>query len=424
MSHLINHARQGFGPCRVLGIIAEYNPFHNGHLYHMRASKETTGAERVVVVMSGNFVQRGEPALCDKFARTRMALEGGADAVIELPTLFAASAAGDFADAAVTLLERTGVVNCLCFGSESGNLADIEAARDLLDEDAGFGKRLRGALGNGASFPAAFGAAAKGAEDGAAAGNAGGGVPAEGADGGVPGSSVFDGPNGTLGALYLNALKKLGSGIAPYTVKRGDYASASEIRKTAGSGRLAEAADALPPFAYEILSRYGGRFPALEDYSMIFQYLVKTGGEGYLKGILGMDEGLHNRFTRFAGERAGLAGILAGAKTRRYTYTRLQRAALHAVLGIKKDDAARFKALGGPQYIRVLGFRRERAALVGEIGRKAGLPVIVNMKNARKRLGTAGVEMLETEIRMTDIYNLALGAFAGGEEYRRGPVIL
>lgn len=385
----------------VLGIVAEYNPFHNGHLFHLREAVRLSGAEHVVAVMSGNFVQRGEPALCDKYARTLMALKGGADVVIELPTLFAASAAGDFAEAAVTLLEKTGIVDCMCFGSEGGNLAEIEAARDLLDEGDAFKERLRNFLGKGKAYPAAFGAAAKNAAYG-----------------------VFDGPNGTLGALYLHALKKLNSKIVPYTIKRGGFASASELRKTAARGGIAEIAGAVPPFTYEILSNYGGKFVTLADFSLIFQYLAKTLDNGRLQEILGMDEGLHNRFIRFAGEYSGLEEILAGLKTKRYTYTRLQRAALHAVLGITKSDAARYKALGGPQYIRVLGFRREKAGLLREIERKASLPMIVNLKNAKSRLNSPALEMLESEIRMTDIYNLARGAAGKGAEYRVGPVIV
>ena len=382
----------------VLGIIAEYNPFHSGHLFHLRESVRLTGAAHVAAVMSGNFVQRGEPALCDKHARTLMALKGGADAVIELPTLFAASAAGDFAEAAVTLLEKAGIVDCLCFGSENGGLAEIETARDMLDEKPGFSERLKTSLGTGASYPAAFGAAARSG-----------------------GSDVFGGPNGTLGALYLRALQKLNSNITPCTVKRGDFASASAVRRAARGG--AGIAGAVPPFAREILSGYG-KFPSLNDYSLIFQYLVKTQGRGWLSGVLGMDEGLENRFARAAGENAGLDEILAAVKTKRYTRTRLQRAALHAVLGITKADAARYKALGGPQYIRVLGFRREKAFLLREIERRAGLPMVVNLKNARTVLNGPALEMLENEIRYTDIYNLARGAAGKGAEYRIGPVIV
>lgn len=193
---------------KVVGIVAEYNPFHNGHRYHIEEARKCTGADFVVVVMSGDFVQRGEPAVIDKYHRTEMALSQGADLVLELPAAFACASAEYFATGAVSLLHALGCVDTLCFGSECGHLDLLEEIADLfIQEPSEYKEYLKTALKSGYSFPAARDEALKEyfAEDLVKTAQI---------------ASVLSAPNNILGIEYIKALKVLGSSIRPVTITR------------------------------------------------------------------------------------------------------------------------------------------------------------------------------------------------------------
>jgi len=362
---------------KALGIIVEYNPLHTGHRGHLAKSKEISGCDTIIAVMSGNYVQRGEPAIFDKWKRTKMALEAGVDLVIELPLYYAAASAGYFAQGAVSLLEKSGIVDCLCFGSESGDIETLaHCAQVIFTEDEDFKERLNGYLKQGLSYPSAR---AKAAE-----------------------IALPDTPNNVLGIEYLKALTILNSQIKPYTVPRSP-GTAKEIREAlkrnkAGTGNEAS-----------------GNLADLDNLSPIFHYILRTHSPKALQSYIDVSEGLENRLIKYAEDNRHISDIIAAAKTKRYTYLRLQRAVLHMILGMTKANLAAYESAGGPQYIRVLGFNSKRPELLGLLEKHAALPVIVNLKKAD--LPPLATQMLDEEIRSTKIYSLAFSDHTYFNEY-------
>jgi predicted nucleotidyltransferase len=370
---------------QAIGVIVEYNPFHYGHWLHLNEAKKMSNRDKVICLMSGNFVQRGEPAICDKWRRTEMALKHGADIVIELPVYYAVSAAAYFASAGVKLLAATGLVDYICFGSECGCLEPIEQAGRLLASEPGsFTVMLKKTLKRGLSYPAARAIAFKDAMPHAPEG-------------------LFDKPNNILGIEYCKAIHSNDSQIIPLTYKRDDLIpSAGIIRKALRSG---EAYD-IPERASAIL---GEAFSAnetadLHAYGDIVRYLLTR---DIPISTPDMTDDLLNRFRYFAPHCRKLSDLLSEVKTKRYTFTRLQRAVLHMVLGITADGFAAFESAGGPQYIRVLGFKKESVGLLGELTRRAALPVIINPAKARPSLSPLGLRMLNKEAESSSLYALA-----------------
>lgn len=403
----------------TVGIIAEYNPLHNGHVHHFREAKRLSGASRSIVVMSGPFTQRGEPAAVSKRARTEMALLMGADLVIELPVAYAVQPAEWFAFGAVALLEATGVVDSLCFGSESGSPSQLlPLARFLAEESGPLQGEIRRRLALGESFPAAYSAAAalawrdrleEGGPDGVVAGAEG---PAEGpadrtagpadmsgagAGSASPmnGSGLEDllrGPNNSLGLHYLIALRRLGSGIVPLTVPRlgagfheplrsgTSIASATALRGLLREGGSLEGY--MPEDSLSILrhEQEEGRGPLdWESFRSPLLHLLSTRSAAELGGLLDVGEGLENRLLRIVPEleRFTVDGLLSALKSKRYTRTRLQRMLLHILLNHGKEEFSPGALSKGPGYIRVLGFRESGRILLKKMKQSASLPVII-----------------------------------------------
>ncbi|MBY9078445.1 nucleotidyltransferase family protein [Paenibacillus sp. HN-1] len=377
----------------TVGIIAEYNPLHNGHVHHFREAKRLSGADRAVVVMSGPFTQRGEPALISKRARTEMALRMGADLVLELPVGYALQPAEWFAYGSAALLEASGVVDSLIFGSEAGSLSELlPLSRLLADESSLLQGELRRRLALGEPFPAAYSAAAALAfrreDEGAPETDAASpGLSGEAAE------SLLRGPNNSLGLHYLIALRRLGSGIQPLTVPRlgagfhdpaapgTTIASATAIRGLLQEG--SSPADYMPDYALAILrrEREAGRGPLdWDSFRGTLLHLLLTTSPEELSLLQGVDEGLEYRLAKvLAGlEVFSVGGLLAGLKSKRYTYTRLQRMLAHILLGHRKEEYAPDKLAQGPGYIRVLGFRSSGRELLKQMKRKASLPVVTS----------------------------------------------
>ena len=250
-----------FQHCKTVGIIAEYNPFHNGHAYQIREVRKQSGADYIIIVMSGDFVQRGRPALLDKYARARLALLGGADLVLELPCAAASGSAARFAQEAVRILDRLGVVQELWFGSEAGELAPLlEAAAVLAEEPPHFRNALRQSLRQGNSYPLARQKA----------------LEACSADGEkLAAPELLCLPNNILGIEYCTALKRLRSSVLPRTLKRvgsgyhdrqasGSFASASALRLAVKTGNPEEAERQMPPEVFSAFSRLLSREGWLE----------------------------------------------------------------------------------------------------------------------------------------------------------------
>lgn len=414
---------------RTVGIIVEYNPLHNGHLYHLEQSLRATDAEAVVAVMSGHFLQRGEPALMDKWARTETALRSGCDLVIELPAVYATSAAEWFAYGAAALLDATGVVDALCFGSESGEIGPLRRiAAALAAEPPAFRRLLSESLAGGANYPAAYSAAvrrflaAHGDEEAAA--------------------YPLELPNNTLGLHYLIALERLGSAIEPCTIRRekagyadtsvtdGAIASATALRKLLREAGGTEAlAGYVPHATLAILNREreAGR-AAPEGWRQferqLFHQLVRSGA-AELAGFRDVGEGLEHRIKQALPKLPALSfeALIDAVKTKRYTRTRLQRAFTAILLGLRKDDWHPAALAGGLQYIRVLGFTAKGRSLLKRMRSSSKLPVLLSAADG-ERLRS---RYLELDTQASAVYALGLGASSPRallRDYYEAPIIV
>ena len=379
------------------GIVAEYNPFHRGHAWHIAETRRRLGGDApVVCVMSGHWVQRGECALADKWLRAALALDRGADLVVELPTPWAMASAESFARGAVSLLAATGVVDVLSFGSETGELAPLEDAAAALD-GPGYPERLRAALGRGLSFPAARQEAA--------------------------GAACLSAPNNNLGVEYLRSLRALGSTIRPLTVPRqgvghdgpaaGGFASASELRRLLRAGRGEEAA----PY---LTAPWSGELADMQHIERAVLSRLRTMGEGDWAALPdgGGAEGLPSRLAKAAREAVSLEDFYTRAKTRRYPHARLRRLALAAFLDLRAAERP-----AAPPYVRVLGLGGRGRALLRKMKDTCPLPVIVKPAQARELDGPART-LFESEARYTDLYGLCFPAPRPcGAEWIHSPVV-
>lgn len=382
-------------------IIAEYNPFHKGHKYHIGQTRKITGCDNIIAVMSGNFVQRGEPAFTDKMTRTRCALLNGVDMVVELPVEYATSSADIFAQGAVDIIKAMGIAHSISFGSEAGNTEVFAKLMDILHEEPkGYKYELKYYLDQGLSYPLARQHAL----------SAFLAIPFENLD-------FLSLPNNILALEYMLALR--GSDIVPFTVERktsqynstmltGEISSSTAIKHAIEKGNLSEAISSVPDNCADIISSIT-RLPSLDDYSDIFHYIIRTVSAKELSETADITEGIENRIiSEAAGDKLSI--IAEKVKTKRYTHSKIQRGLLHIILGITKEQQAT-----PPSYIRVLGVRKDKIQLLSELTEKAALPVITNVKDSEK--------LLANEIRATDIYNIPLG-IPKGMEYREGMVIL
>lgn len=384
----------------VAGIVAEYNPFHLGHAFHLARTREALGPDSAAVcVMSGHWVQRGDCAAADKWTRAALALAGGADLVIELPTPWAMASAESFAQGGVGLLAATGVVDVLSFGSEDGDLSPLQAAAAALDQPD-YPQKLRDALSRGLSFPAARQLAA--------------------------GCDCLSTPNNNLGVEYLRALNALGSSITPMTVARrgaghdsaehlDGFASASHIRALLRDGRRAEAAPLLPAGSLEALGEPASLTWAERAVLARLRTMAEADWAALPDG--GEAEGLPARLVRAAREARTLEEFYTLAKTKRYTHARLRRLAVGAFLGLKKED--RLPAI---PYVRVLGFNERGQTLLKRMKKSASLPVLTKPAQARDLDGPARA-LFEAESRYTDLYGLCFPTPRPcGLEYTTSPV--
>ena len=374
---------------KTVGIIAEYNPLHNGHQYQIREARRTLGADFVVIAMSGDFVQRGEPAIYDKYTRTRMALNAGADLVLEIPSCFATGSAEDFASCGVALLSRLGVVDFLCFGSECGEVEPLmHAAKILADELDSYKNILKNSLAGGKSFPAARSAALVGVLGDTAFC----GMSAANWD------ALLSSPNNILGMEYCKALIRQNSQMQPVTILRrgagyhdteifsdsASFASASAIRKALAEGDSESAQKQLPFGCGEtnIPPVFADDISELLNYRLLELY--HSGAA--LTDFSDVSKELADRLERQLLDFDSFTGRIQALKTRQYTYTRISRALLHILLGIRDDDMQTFRADGYAGYARVLGFKKSAVPLLSEIKAKSEIPLISKVANAGKIL--------------------------------------
>ncbi|WP_294514827.1 nucleotidyltransferase family protein [uncultured Intestinimonas sp.] len=384
----------------VAGIIAEYNPFHRGHDWQIDETRRTLGADTAVVcAMSGHWVQRGECAVTDKWTRAAMALRGGADLILELPTPWACASAETFARGGVGVLSATGVVDTLSFGSESGELEGLRRAAECLDSED-YRTALRGFLDQGLPFAVCRHRAAEellGAE----------------------GASRLENPNDNLGVEYLRALPpEMGALTVRRVGARHDgapaegFASASTLRAWLRQGKIARAEGYLTEC-------WQGDIASMEWCERWALARLRTMSLAEAEALPDSGEGLAARLLE-AGRRAGsLEEVYNLAKTKRYAHARVRRLTAWAMLGLTAADRP-----SKIPYLKVLGFTDRGREVLREMRKRASIPVITKPAHA-KALPGAGEKLAGLEARCTDLYGLCFARpWPGGVEWRTGPVVL
>lgn len=397
---------------KIGGIIAEYNPFHNGHKYQLQKSVETGELTHTVAVMSSNYVQRGEAAIVSKWARAEMAVKNGVDLVIELPTLWSSSYAQRFALGAVSLLDALGCVNVLSFGSEIGNIDELIACKNAINSDE-VKERLKENLDLGLGFATARAEALRS----------------------VCGNRFFDileGANNTLGIEYLNALDTLGSDIVPMTIRRkgaahdsimrsDNFASASEIRRMIRENNR-EWEMYVPQSVADIYRREASeeKAPCLNEkleFSILCCMRQLSAEDIGLSPDV--SEGIEYRIHDAALKARTLDELYSLAKTKRYSHARIRRIVLHAFMGFTKDD---YK--GNPPYIHVLAMNDKGKEILKEAKEKAKLPIVTKASDFDE-LDEYGKHVFSLEDMCTDVFSLSSPAILPcGREKTSGIIVL
>ena len=399
---------------KTVGIIAEYNPFHNGHAYQLAAAKKMTGADYCIVVMSGNFVQRGTPAIMSKYLRTESALRNGADLVLELPVYYSTGSAEYFASGAVALLDKLGVTDTLCFGSECGDIETLSALSEaLLTETPKFKRTLQQLMKQGASYPQARNHALS--------------VTAPHLTGALP---VLQSPNNILGLEYIKAIKKRKSNIQPYTLSRtgGGYHSASLETSYSSALAIRESIrqrqdiryieDQIPSSVYAMMKEAFRRtFPILpDDLSVLLPYKLLSEREHDYISYLDVDTAFSDRLTRMLPAYTDYTSFCELLKTKNMTHTRVARNLLHILLGIYQTDMDSFCKEDYVYYARMLGFRKEAEPLLSAVKERSAIPLLSKLADADNIINhNNGSKMLDADIRAGHIYSLLIQQKYGGK---------
>ncbi len=390
---------------RVCAVICEYNPFHLGHAYHLRAAREASGADYVLCLMSGALTQRGAFARHDKWLRARAALENGADVVLELPARFACSPAPDFAG--VALLAALGVVTHLSFGCEPSALPLLSAAASLFkSESPDFSAALQRSLADGLPYPRARALAAEQLAE----------IPAD----------LLAQPNAALALEYLQALPETlvpvpiarrGSGYHDASLSA--LSSATAVRAALARGGLTAALTAVPSPEALRAAEESGFVHEEEALTQALLYRLRTASPAELAALYGMDEGLENRFIAAAQTCSTRETLLDCVKTRRYTRARLSRLCAYALLNLTRDFAQTHRA---PDYARVLGFRKSAAPLLKTINQRSSIPLITKAANFDRSNPLFALDVLAQDLWSLGVSNPSLRA--SGRDFTTSPAIL
>lgn len=385
----------------ITGIIAEYNPFHNGHKYHLEETRRITGADYVIAIISGDFMQRGTPAVIDKHTRAKMVLQNGADLVLELPLCYATGSAEFFAHGAVTLLNRLGAVDSLCFGSECGTVSVLSDIADLLvQEPENYRHMLQKELRAGHSFPKARSFALRSC---------------------LPDTeeykTVLSSPNNILGIEYLKSLLKNNSHITPYTIKRmgsgyhdtqldASAPSASAIRShlfQKGNNAIREH---VPDTVYDLLCHHYNRSFPIEsnDFSSLLHYRLLLQAPDGFTDYMDINADLSDKIIKNLYHYEDFEQFCGLLKSKDMTYSRLSRSLIHILLDITNRQMQEWQ----PEtiyYARILGFRKSAAPLFGILKANTSVPLISKLADAASYLTPTGLAMLEKDIQAAHIYD-------------------
>ncbi|MBQ8348874.1 MAG: nucleotidyltransferase family protein [Ruminococcus sp.] len=396
---------------KISGIICEYNPFHNGHLHHIRETRKN-GATHIVAVMSGNFVQRGDTAIMDKLDRARLAVRSGADLVIELPVQYCLSSAENFAAGAVFLLDSLGVVEELSFGSECGDTSKLEKALETIEITAMVHHDdIRQIMEKGYTYPRALNSVINGIEPEIA--------------------EIISSPNNLLAIEYMRALKKYASIMKPFTIKRvsvphdgaaaeNGYASASYIRDKIASGYSADSIGAYTTSLWtEAIAGAvrNGEIASLSRLERVLLYKLRSTSVDEIAEISDVGQGLENRIygARMSGS---LDELLFTVKTKRYTMSRIRRIMLSLLIGITKDDMKKL-----PPYGRILAFNERGKEILAKAKHMTAIPYASSIARL-SQLNETAERFAELEIRASDVYGLALETVNSAQKDYRAKIMI
>ncbi|MGH2317390.1 nucleotidyltransferase [Planococcus sp. SE5232] len=395
---------------KAVGVIVEYNPFHNGHLHHAQQARAESGADLVVAVMSGQFLQRGEPAFADKWTRTQMALDAGIDLVIELPYVYATAQASDFAKGGIALLDAIGC-SSFCFGSEQGSIAPFLKSRQLLTErSAEYQHLIHEAVQTGISYPKALN-------------NAYLSLTGSGA-----GFADLTQPNNILGFHYLEAAQKLGSSMKPLTIQRigANYhdpiraglpiASATGIREAFFKGEsVDELSSYMPESSIQSLKNMEqeyGTFGSWEQFYPLLRFTVLREGPDNLKHFAEITEGIENLIYQSAKTANDFESFISLVKSKRFTRTRIQRMLTHIYTGFTWQLLRSFES---PGYIRLLGMSAAGRSYLNETKKNIKLPLV-------SRAAELHDEMGKLDIHATAMYLQGMGSADLKKEFTTPPI--
>lgn len=405
---------------KISGIIVEYNPLHNGHLYHINKTKEITNCDGLIAVMSGNFNQRGIPSVIDKWNKTKTALDCGIDLVVELPTIYSLSSAEFFSFGAVSLLHNLGIVDSICFGSECGNINTLlDISSTLIDEPLEFRISLKNYLNKGLVFPKARSLAlwdyfnSKNynyiTQDKL--------------------SETLNSSNNILGVEYLKTLKKLDSSIHPYTIKREGssynsdilnelFSSATSIRKfLKSSENIITLYNHIPHSVYELLlnlknSNYNFAF----DFMILpyIKYLNATSPINTLSLIPDANEGLHNKLRKNLFLNLSYEDLINSCKSKRYTFTRISRILCQYFIGFQNYNSLELRNLSCP-YARILGFNSNGLRILKSLKSNSNIPIYTKLP---KNLN----DTLSLDIKSTQAYSIINSSINYNDDYLVSPI--
>ncbi|MDS0524926.1 nucleotidyltransferase [Clostridium sp. SHJSY1] len=398
----------------ITGIITEYNPFHLGHQHHLEMAKKDTNCDGVICIMSGNFMQRGIPAITDKWTRAKMAVENGTDLVIELPLVYSISSAESFAEGAVKILNKTGVVKHIYFGSEHGKIEQLnQIASTLLNEPDKFKSVLKQELNRGLPFHTARSMALREFLSG------------------IPCDEIISNSNNILAIEYIKALKKINSSIIPKTLKRAgsnyndteiktDYPSATSIRAFLNTTNdLSKLKTSLPKASYKALENIVNNNCKLVSENDIFPFLrykILTEGEKINK-VLGVKEGIDNKILKEILNAKNLNDLILRIKSKRYTYTRISRILISFFIGLENYDCTDLIE-DDTNYIRPLAFNSVGSKILKEIKKKNEINIIT--KISKEIIDTK----LETDLLGTKAYSILNNSISPYDDYYKSPIFL
>jgi len=397
----------------ITGIITEYNPFHKGHEYHLKKANSDTNADGIVCVMSGNFMQRGIPGIIDKWKRAEMALKNGVDLILELPLVYSISSAEHFAFGSVSLLNSLGIVDYLYFGCEEGSIGTLEnIAKTLVSEPYEYKNLLKNNLKLGLPFHLSR---ANALNDYLNSNNI---------------LNVLSNSNNILGIEYIKALKTLNSLIIPRTLKREGasyndnnlnsyFSSATSIRKHLRENSLSELIDVLPKASYDILySLSSSNYPFIfeDDMFKYIKYKLFTNEKCLLK-LPDISEGLENRILKEVLNANSLNELILNSKSKRYTYTRINRILTQSFLNLEDFDLFNLSKTPAP-YARVLGFNSIGRNMLKNIKTKGNIDIIT--KVPKNNL----CDHMKIDILGTKAYSLLNSRVNPMEDYLKGPIII